>query len=51
MMEKECSARDGVINTAVVAKEELMELLLYTNGKKVSMDSTEASLHFNPVYI
>jgi hypothetical protein len=37
MMEKECLARDGVINTAVVEKEELMELLLYTNGKKVSM--------------
>jgi len=51
MMEKECWARDGVINTTVVAKEELMELLLYTNGKKVSMDSTEASLHFNPVCI
>jgi hypothetical protein len=30
--------RDGVIiNTAVGEKEELMELLLYTNGKKVSM--------------
>ncbi len=47
--------RDGVIiNTAVGEKEELMELLLYTNGKKVSMvwkDSAQASLHFNPVCI